>query len=63
MVPQLRTLDYLEGGCEQDQQNYVSETQQDMRLTKTMLRHKKGVKDTVKARPSSQLCRPSYLGN
>lgn len=44
MVPQLRTLGPLEGGCEQGQQNYVSETQQGMMLTKTMLTHKEHAK-------------------
>ena len=53
MVLQLRTLGSLEGGCEQGQQNYVSETQQGVILTKTMLTHKEDAKDTVKARPSS----------
>lgn len=55
MVPQLWSLGYLDGGCEQGQQNYVTETQQGIMLTKTMLRHRKG--------QLAQLCRPNYLGN
>lgn len=49
MVIQFWTLGYLEGGCEQGQQNYVSETQQGMMLTKTMLTHKKDVKSKSQA--------------
>lgn len=59
-MPQLRALGFLKGGCEQGQQNYVSETQQGMMLMKTMLTRKKSVKDAAK---EAQLCPPSHLGN
>lgn len=63
MVPQLRILGPLEGGCEQGQQNYVSEMQQGTMLTQTMLTHKEDAKDTVKARPSSPALPANDLGN